>query len=115
VKRRIDADPPVSKGTIAAALLLIPYPYSFPRYSVPYADFVGGVPAFSPDRDLIVPHLVNGTAFYISVLIVSKFVYDQHYRNPATKRGPRDAAVDRRSGAVGRRGVSRSPASLRRR
>lgn len=63
---------------VCGVLVMLPLRQSFFLYSIPFAVLVAGLFVFQPNVADRNAHIINGGIFWVAVLIISKFVYDNH-------------------------------------
>ncbi|MCE1255043.1 MAG: GGDEF domain-containing protein [Anaerolineae bacterium] len=63
---------------VCGVLVITPPLFSFFLYSIPFGVFVTGLFLYQPDITTRNSHIINGGIFLVAVLLISKFIYDNH-------------------------------------
>ena len=66
---------------IVGALILQKPPKNIISFSIPYIVFVIGMVLLQTDKQLMISNLINGTIFYICVLVITTFFYYNFYNS----------------------------------
>lgn len=64
---------------ICSAVIIIKFPINFFVYVIPFTTFIGGLFLFQKDSALLYSNVINGTIFFVAVIIISKAMYDHQY------------------------------------
>jgi diguanylate cyclase (GGDEF)-like protein len=63
---------------VCGVVVLLPVRISFFLYSIPFTVFIVGLFTYQQDIATRNSHLINGGIFWVAVLFLSKFLYDNH-------------------------------------
>lgn len=74
----------IANLVICSAVIMIRFPVNLLVYSIPFSTFIGGLLVFQKDTALLNSNIINGTIYFIAVIIISKIIYDSQF-NQLTK------------------------------
>jgi diguanylate cyclase len=69
----------IANMLICCAVVLIRFPVNLLVYSVPFSTFIGGLIIFQKSPALLNSNIINGTIFFVAVIIISTIIYDSQF------------------------------------
>lgn len=69
----------ISNIIICCAVFSIRFPINLLVYSVPFSTFIVGLLFFQKNPVLLNSNIINGSIFFIAVIIISKIIYDSQF------------------------------------
>lgn len=63
---------------VAGVLFLVPFQISFFLFTIPFGIFIAMLFTYQPDLAIRNSHIVNGGIFWVAVLFLSRFMYDNY-------------------------------------
>ena len=61
---------------VPSVIVIIKPPWNYVMYAVPYSIFMLGMLLFQGNKNIMTAHMINGSVFFVCVLVISKLLYD---------------------------------------
>lgn len=69
----------IANMLICCAVIMIRFPVNLLVYSVPFSTFIVGLIVFQKNPALLNSNIINGTIFFIAVIIISTIIYNSQF------------------------------------
>ncbi|EKQ53795.1 MULTISPECIES: GGDEF domain-containing protein [unclassified Clostridium] len=68
---------------IFSAVIIFRFPLNLVVYSIPFLTYLYGLLKFQHNTELLISNIINGSIFFLAVILISTLIYNYHYEKTA--------------------------------